>query len=152
MPTIKVDTSNPNLYDAPEFPTITPGIHLFAVADISDPEPAQNSDNLVISCQFRCQDEDENKGLVVFERFVLISPEKQDTKSVKARQINQQTMTTFCLACGVTTKDEVEQTGELPLMNCKDQFFKAETGVKNNTYQGQTTKQSVIKKYLYEEK
>lgn len=151
MEAIKVDVSNPNLCKPPEFPVLFPGIHLFAAAKIGEPEPAKEGPNLVISCEFRCQDEDKNKGLVVFERFILIDPSNQTEKAAKGRKINQQSMTTFCLACGVTTKEEVAATGELPLMKCRDAFFKAETGVQNNTYQGQTRKQSFIKKYLFEE-
>ncbi len=149
---IKVDTSNPDLFKPPEFPVLPPGIHLFAVAKMSDWEPSKSDPlNLVMSCEFRCQDEDENKGMVVFERFVLIDANKTDDKSAKARKINQQSMTTFCLACGVTTKDEIQQTGELPLHKCKDGFFKAETSVSNNTYKGVSRKQANIKKYLFEE-
>ena len=152
MESIKVDTTNPDLYKPPEFPVLSPGIHLFAVAKLSDPEPGKsNPDNKVISCEFRCQDEDANKGMVVFERFVLMDPNNQSEKAAKGRKINQQNMTTFCLACGVTTKDEIAETGELPLMKCRDGFFKAETNVVNNTYNGQTRKQAQIKKYLFTE-
>jgi len=152
MEGIKVDTSNPDLYKPPEFPVLPPGIHLFAVAKLEDPVPGKNNPaNQVISCEFRCQDEDANKGMVVFKRFVLMDPNNTSEKAAKGRKINQQAMTTFCLACGVTTKDEIASTGEVPLMKCRDAFFKAETRVVNNTYNGQTRKQAEIKKYLFEE-
>ena len=73
-------------------------------------------------------------------------------KAAKGRKINQQNMTTFCLACGVTTKEEVAATGELPLMKCKDAFFKADTGIdvqSKGDYKGR--KQAHIKKYLFTE-
>ena len=149
---IKVDTSNPDLFKPPEFPVLSPGIHMFAVAEMSDWEDSKsNPNNKTKSLQFKCQDEDENKGTTVFERFVLIDPNDTSEKAAKGRKINQQNMTTFCLACGVTTKDEIIATGELPLEKCVGAFFKAETKVSTSTYQGQTRTQAEIKKYLYEE-
>lgn len=147
---IKVDTSNEDLFKPPEFPVIPPGIHLFVVAKISKPEPAKEGPNLVISAEYRCQDDDANKAMVVFERFIImVNPTTE--KQLKGRKINQQNMTTFCLACGVTSKEKILETGELPLAACEGAFFKAETGVKNNTYLGNTTKQSFVKKYLFSE-
>ena len=149
---IKVDTSNPDLFKPPEFPVLTPGVHTFAVAKIGSWEDSQsNPANKVCALEFRCQDEDESKGLVLFERFVLIDPSDTSDKAAKGRKINQQAMSTFCLACGVTTKDEIMATGELPLNKCEGAFFKAETKVTVNKYKGEERRQAEIKKYLYEE-
>jgi len=148
--TVKVDTTNPDLFKPPEFPVLAPGVHTFAVSKISSWEDSKSEgNNKVKSLEFRCQDEDESKGLVVFERFVLIDPSDTSDKAAKARKINQQSMTTFCLACGVTTKEEVMATGELPIDRCLDAFFKAETKVVSSTYQGETRKRAEIKRYLY---
>jgi len=153
MEAIKVDTSNPKLFETPEFPVLPAGVHLFAVAAMGKPVPCQEGPNLVIKAEFRCQDEEpaENKGMVVFENFVIIT-EVPNEKAAKARKINQQQMTTFCLACGVTTKEQVQETGELPIAQTEGAFFKALTGVRNNTYMGETRKQHYVKKYLFEEK
>ena len=152
METINIDVSNADeLFEAPVFPTITPGVHSFAVAKVGDVTDCSESENKMISCEFRCVDEDENKGLPLFERFIIMVNPVTDGQ-VTARKINQRSMTQFCLACGVTTKETIRETGELPIKACEDTFFKAQTGVKANKYKGETTMQSAIKKYLFDEK
>ncbi len=149
---IKVDVSNPDLCKSPEFPVLPGGVHLFAVAVISKPEPASEGPNLVIKAEFRCQDDDppENKGMVVFENFVIIT-ETPNEKAVKARKLNQQRMTTFCLACGVTTQEQILATGELPIAQTEGAFFKAQTNVIPDKYRGGDARKAVIRKYLFEE-
>jgi hypothetical protein len=156
MDTIKVDTSNPDLFKPPEFPILPAGIHTFAVSELSDFESAKEGMNLVCKLEATCQDEEpaENKGVKVFENFVLIT-EPSTSKQVTAKKLNEQRMAQFCLACGVTTKDQIEATGELPIKACSGQFFKAQTGTRLDKYHkeqtGETRQQSYIKKYLFED-
>lgn len=151
MEAIKVDISNPDIFKPPEFKVLPPGVHTFVVAKLGDFEPAKSGPNLVAKVEYRCQDEDPDcKGIVVFENFVQVV-DITDSKMATCQKINQQKMVQLCLACGVTTKQQIEETGEIPLMDCRDEFFKADSGVKNNTYLGETKKQSYIKKYLFED-
>jgi hypothetical protein len=150
MESIKVDVSNPDLFKPPEFKVLPPGIHLFAVSELTGPAPAKEGPNLVIKCDFRCQDEDDNKGLAVFENLVIVT-ETPNAKAVTARDLNQRRMVQLCLACGVTTQQQIEETGELPIMQCAGQFFKAQTGVRTKKYQGEDQTKAYIKKYLVAE-
>ena len=151
MEALKVDVSSPDIFEPPEFKVLTPGIHTFVVASMSEFEKCKTSENLVSKLEYRCQDEDPDcKGLVIFENFVLVT-DASSPKMATCQQINQKSMTQLCLACGVTSKQQVESTGEIPLEQCREGFFKAQTGVKNNTYNGETKKQAYIKKYLFED-
>ena len=151
--TIKVDVGNEDLFKPPEFPTITPGIHAFAVASIGDWEPSKTdgSTNLVLQVDLRCQDDEveENNGLACFENFVLVT-EVTDQKSATTKKMNEQRMAQFCLSCGVTTQQQILETGELPIKACEGQFLKAQTGIKINEYQGEKTPKTYVKKYLFE--
>jgi hypothetical protein len=147
---IKVDVTNPDLFKPPEFRVLKPGLHTFVVAKIGKFEPAQKGSNLVCKAEFRCQDDGDEKGLVVFENFVLI----QDTSGEKAktaRRLNQQRMVQLCLACGVTTKDQVAATSEIPLLSCENQFFKAESNVQTKKYMGEEQTRAKIRKYVFAE-
>jgi len=153
METLKVDTSNPDLFKPPEFTPLTPGIHLFVVTSMTDPEPSktEGSSNLVIKMEARCQDEDsQDKGRAIFENFVLVE-NPTNPKEVTTQKINEQKMVQFCLACGLTTKSQIEETGVIPnLQNSVGNYFKASTGVRVNKYMGEERRQAYIKKYLFE--
>ena len=174
MSLIEITPDDPKELLAPtEFPVIPPGTHVFVVANnlaITDTSPTDGSTpKQMISIEARCQDEDENKGMVVFDNILIISKSMIDNepdpakaeKLAKAKAIHDKKLTQFALACGVVTKEEVETSG-LKIESLDDfnqRTFKAVTAVRmENVYPPEfdangnalKRKRASIKRYLFE--
>lgn len=156
---INITVDDPEeLFKPPEYKVLPAGVHLFCVGN--GPlvlETVESSGNKIIKLQARCQDEDENKGTVVFHNFVFI------TKPVTAGQhksieINNAQLAQFTAACGVATIEEIKAGADFDLDDFTDEsFFQAETVTKmeeTNEVEadGVTKKKALkasIKKFLF---
>ena len=129
MSLITIDVSSPeDLFKAPEFKLLPKGKHLFEVANELVVEKAKSSDNQVIQVEAVCQDEDENKGTHVWDCFVIITNPTSD-KQRKAKSINQARLCQFAVACGVRTKEQIENGEGIPLDEFKGVQFEAITKI-----------------------
>lgn len=155
MGLVSVDTSNPDLLKPFEFKLLPNGKHSFEVANDLKVEDSKSSANKVIKVELRCNEEGEFKGTAVFDIFIIMV-DPQGEKGLKAKKIQEGKMAQFALACGVTTKDELEETGEVPLELCKGCFVEAVIGTKANSYKDPNTDELItrdkntIVKYLFD--
>jgi len=151
MGLVEIDTSNEDLFKPYEFKVLPKGKHRFEVANDLVVEPAKSSDNNVIKVELRCQDEDENKGSVVFDTFVLIE-NPQTEKHRKSRQINQGRLAQFAVACGVRTKEEIESGKGIPLDEFKGKICDAITRIVpyKDPNTGEAKQSAKIARYLFE--
>ena len=128
---ITVDDSDA-LFKAPEYKFLPAGVHLFLVGN--GPlavEVVESSGNDIIKLQARCQDDDENKGTVVFHNFVFIKDPQTDGQR-KSVEINNAQLAQFTAACGIATVDEIKAGTKFDLDDfTAETFFRAETVVKN---------------------
>lgn len=127
MGLISITSSNPeDLFKPFEFPVLPPGKHLFVVANELEIKPASDpeSTNQVVGLEARCQDEDGNKGMVVFDNFVFFT-DPQTEKEQKGQAIHQARLAQFIVACGVKTPEEIKAGAEFDLAECKDKVFYA---------------------------
>jgi len=129
MSLIKIvsDTAE-ELFDPFEYPVLPPGKHLFIVANALETKPASDpaSTNLVIGIEARCQDEDGNKGMVVFDNIVIVTDDST-SKAKKTKEIHDKKLAQFVAACGVLTPDEIKSGTEFDLADFKDKPFQAES-------------------------
>jgi hypothetical protein len=110
----------------------------------------------MINCEFRCQDEDANKGIAVFENFVFIKDPQTDGQKTSL-QINQSNFAQFTVACGVATQAQVAAGEDFDLDDFERKVFEAISVVKMEDSQelddnGKPikTRRAKIKKYLFE--
>ncbi len=128
MSTVEIDLGNPDLFKPPEFKTIPKGKHLFEVVNELTVTKAKTSDNNVIKVELVCQDEDESKGLRVWDNFTLINNPQTD-KQVKGKEINQARLCQFAVACGVLTQQQIEDGAGIPLETFKGSQCEAITKI-----------------------
>ena len=146
-----------DLFKAPEYKVLPAGVHLFCVGNSLAVEVVESSGNDIIKLQARCQDEDENKGTVVFHNFVFIKNPTTDGQR-KSIQINNAQLAQFAVACGVSTVDQVKAGEDFDLDDFgEESFFKAETVVKseetrelNDDGTKKKAPKASIKKFLFE--
>ena len=142
-------TESEDLFAPPEFPVLSPGRHTFVVANDLKVETKEETGNGVIKVEARCQDEDENKGIPVFDNIVIINNPMKD-KDFTAKSIHDKKLAQFTVACGVLTKEQVEAGEGINLAEFKDKMFLAVSGVETQKYQGRDVKRSCISRYLFE--
>lgn len=161
MGLIKIQTDDPeSLSKGPEFPLITPGKHLFVVANrpaveaTNDPEKT----NQVIKVELRCQDEDENKGRAIFDNFLIVtdtSTEKQQT----TKRIHDAKLAQFVASTGLKTMDQIKAGEEFDVAETEGKSLNAVTGnpleevyPKELDEHGKAIKKprSRVKQYLFE--
>jgi len=120
---IKSDAAE-ELFDPFEYPVLPPGKHLFVVANDLETKPASDpaSTNLVIGVEARCQDEDGNKGMVVFDNIVIVTDDST-SKAKKTKEIHDKKPAQFVAACGVLTPEEIKNGVEFDLGDFKDKAF-----------------------------
>jgi len=152
MVLVNVDTSNKDLLKPYEPKLLPNGKHLFEVANdlvVSQAKPP--SPNQIIKVELRCQDEDDNKGAVVFDNIVLIADDST-TSGKKAKEINEGRIAQFALACGVLTEEQIKAGEGLPLEQFVGRRGEAITKVESskdaNTQQ--IRQNSKISRYLFE--
>jgi len=76
MGLIGITTDDPeSLSEKRSFPLITPGKHLFVVANSPEigPVAAADSTNQIVKIDAVCQDEGEDKGRHVFDNFIFVT-------------------------------------------------------------------------------
>lgn len=130
MSLIKITPDDPEeLFKPPEFPVLPAGDHLFLVANSL--EITQSSGEIpknMIMLEARCQDDDENKGMVVFDCFLLID-QATDDKSVTSKKIHDAKFAQFICACGVSNQEDLKAGKEFDFADCNGKFFNATTKV-----------------------
>lgn len=110
-----------------EFPVLPAGKHLFVVAnDLAITQSQSGKD--MIKLEARCQDENENKGMPVFENFLIINTPTND-KEEKSKEINDKALAQFTVACGVLTQAQIAKGEQFDLASFKGKMFEAETKV-----------------------
>lgn len=162
MGLISITADDPeSLSEKRSFPLITPGKHLFVVANkpVIEPVSSEDSTNQIIKIDAVCQDEDENKGRHVFENIIIVtdlSTEKQKT----TKAINDPRLAQFIAATGLKTMDEIKARAEFDVSETEGKFFQAVTANPIEEIfppeldaQGNKKKEprSRIKQYLFEE-
>jgi len=158
MMLIKITAEDPEeLFKAPEFPVLPAGKHLFLVAnqmEITQTNTDPPKDQ--IRLEARCQDDDESKGMVVFDGFLLYKDAITD-KEITSKKINDAALAQFVCACGVLTVDQMKAGEEFDIEDLNGKFFNAESVVRlENVYpeeldeNGKPKKapKASIKKYL----
>ena len=131
MPLINITSESGNaedLFKQPEYPVLPAGKHLFVVAKKIEITQSEKG-NDVIKAEFRCQDEDENKGMVVFENFVFINDLQTDGQR-KSLEINQARFSQFTVACGVATVAQIKAGEDFDLDDFETKVFSAVSMVK----------------------
>jgi len=126
MTLVKITTENPeDLFKSPEFPVLPAGRHLFVVANELEVSQSSGDDPKdMIKLEARCQDEDENKGVPVFDNFLVIASPRND-KEETAKKIHDAKLAQFVVACGVKTREELSQGMEFDLAELNGKFFQA---------------------------
>ena len=153
MSTVKIDTTNEDLFKPYAPPILKNGKHLFEVANdlCVQPTDSPDSSNLVIKVELRCQDEDDDKGKPVYDNIVIIADATTE-KGQKAKEINEARLAQFTVACGVLTQEQIKAGEDIPLERFKgqrcDAITKIETSTNPNT--GQQQQASKISRYLFE--
>jgi hypothetical protein len=130
MGLIKITTEKPDeLFKAPEFPVLSAGIHSFVVAnDLKVTQTKGDVPKDIIKLEARCQDEGAEKGMAVFDNFMLITT-TTDEKSEQAKKIHDAKLAQFIVACGVMSAVDVASGKEFDLADLKGKIFQAETKV-----------------------
>lgn len=151
MGLVEVDTGNPDLFKPYEFKVLPAGKHLLEVAnDLVVAAAAPPSPNSVVKVELRCQDEDENKGTVVWENFTIIAA-PQSEKERTSQKINQGRLAQFAVACGVKTQAEIEGGSGIPLEPFKgarcDAITRVESYKDPNTQESKT--RAKVGRYLF---
>ncbi len=161
MGLISITADDPeSLSEKRSFPLITPGKHLFIVANkpVIEPVSSEDSTNQIIKLDFVCQDEDENKGRHVFENIIIVtdlSTEKQKT----TKAINDPRLAQFVVATGLKTMDEIKARVEFDVSETEGEHFQAvianpieEVFPKELDANGNAKKEprSRVKQYLFE--
>ena len=161
MSLISIQSDTPDDLDKTfEYPVLPGGKHVFVVANdleltpvMSDPD----STNMVIKLEARCQDEDENKGIAVFDNFVIVTNPVTD-KQHKTKTIHDAKLAQFVAACGVLTMEQLKNNEPFDLADFKDKVFNAESKVAmekvyppelDATGQPKKARKASIKQYLY---
>lgn len=162
MGLISISTDDPaSLSEKASFPLITPGKHLFVVANKPAIEPVKDeaSTNQILTIDAVCQDEDENKGRHVFDRILVVtdaSTEKQQT----SKRINDARLAQMVASTGLRTMDQIKAGEGFDVAELEGKHFQAITGNPlEEIYppelddQGNKKKEprSRIKQYLFEE-
>ena len=135
MGLIKISgTSSEDLFKT-SFPVLPAGKHVFVVAnDLEVTQTSGGSPKDMVKLEARCQDEDGNKGMVVFDNFLIITT-PVDEKEAKAKQIHDARFAQFTVACGVKTKEQIENGEDIDLSEFKDKVFQAQSKVvQENVY------------------
>jgi len=130
MSLIKITPENPeDLSKPPEFPVLPAGKHLFVVANSLEITQSRGEDpKNMIMLEARCQDDDVNKGMVVFDCFLLID-QATDEKSATSKKIHDVKLAQFVCACGVSTMEDLKAGKEFDFSDCNGKFFNAESKV-----------------------
>lgn len=161
MPLIKITADDPEeLFKAPEFPVLPAGKHLFLVANQMEiVETSGDVPKDMIKIEARCQDEDDNKGMVVFDNILIIASATTD-KEIMAKKIHDAKLAQFVCACGVKTEAQIKAGEEFDIDDLNGKYFNAVTVVRGeNVYpeeldeSGKPKKapRASIKKYLVPE-
>ena len=144
------------LFKDPEFPVLPAGKHTFVVANKLAVIDSSTGTSDLIKAEFRCQDEDANKGMGVFHNFVFIKDPQTDGQK-KSREINQAEYAQFVVSCGVATEAQVKAGENFDLDDFETKVFEAVSVVKlENTQEigedGKPKKaqKASIKKFLFE--
>ncbi len=153
MSLVEIDTgSGDDLFAPPTFQQLTPGKHLFEVANdlVVEEVKKAESDNNVINLEAVCQDEDENKGRKVWDRVLIISDNTTEKGQI-AQKINQAKLCQFTVACGVLTQDQIKSGSKIPLDEFKGKRFEAITkqGTYKDTSGAEKTKSEIVR-YLFD--
>jgi len=162
MGLIKITSDAPDdLFKPHEFPVLPAGKHLLIVAnklfvgDVKDPA----STNKIIALEARCQDEDANKGMVVFDNFLIVTDISTD-KQKKTKEIHDAKLAQFVVSCGVLTQAQLKAGEEFDLDDFEGKVFNAVTKVAmEDVYppeldrEGKPKKaqRAAIKQYLFED-
>lgn len=159
MPLINITAESGNaedLFKPVEYPVLPAGKHLFVVAKKIEITQS-DAGNDVIKAEFRCQDEDKNKGMVVFENFVFINDVQTDGQR-KSLEINQARFSQFTVACGVATIEAIKAGEDFDLDDFETKVFQADSVVKleesqeidSNTNKPIKKPKASIKQFLFE--
>lgn len=129
MPLINITAEDPEeLFKAPEFPVLPAGKHLFLVAN--QIEIADSSTGIpMIKLEARCQDEDENKGMVVFDNFLLYKSAITDNE-ITSKKINDAAFAQFVAACGLKTPEQIKAGEQFDTEDLNGKYFDAESVVR----------------------
>lgn len=129
MPLIKITTDDPeDLFKAPEFPILPAGKHLFLVANQMEITESKSGISM-LRLEARCQDEEEGKGMVVFDNFMLYASATTDNE-ITAKKINDAALAQFVAACEILTPEEIKAGMEFDIEKLNGSYFNAESVVR----------------------
>jgi hypothetical protein len=146
------------LFARPEYKIPSKGKHLFVVANKLEVTDSSTGASDVIKCEFRCQDEDENKGAAVWHNFVFIKNPQTDGDR-KSIEINNAQLAQFCVACGVKTVEEIKAGENFDLDDFEGEHFEADVRITNEPVYPQEldddgnpikARKASIKQFLFE--
>ncbi len=151
MNTVQIDSSNPDLLKPYEPKLLQNGKHLFEVGTALAITPCKPpSENSMITLEARCQDEDECKGTIVYERFVFIA-NIQTAGQQKSKEITEGRLAQFTIACGVLDEAQIKAGEAIPLDDFLSRKFEAITKVVSGKDQaGNAQQQNSIARFLFE--
>lgn len=130
MALLNITPLNPDDLDAPsEFPVLSSGKHLFVVAKpLEIRETSGNSPKNMFTLEARCQDDDENKGIPVFENFLIISHPISDKETI-SKKINDAKLAQFVASTGMKTMEQLKAGEQFDLNDLFEKNFQAETKI-----------------------
>ena len=160
MGLIKITPENPeDLFKPVEFPVLPAGKHFFLVAnELEITQTSGDDPKNMVKLEARCQDDNENKGMVVFDNFLLIESPTTD-KEATAKKIHDAKLAQFVCACGVMTQEDLKAGKEFDLADCNGKFFTAESKVSlepiyppelDEAGKPKKAQRASIKKYLFD--
>jgi len=137
MPVVKVDKDNPDLLKQPEIKVLKSGRHLFEVVNQLKVVKTRDGQSNKVEVELVCQDDGDDKGAKVFDTISL-------------RKTAEWKLAQFAVACGVTTKEELEATGEIDLDLFKGESVEAMTAQapRLNAAMEQVGMKTIIARYI----
>lgn len=127
MGLIKLTAENPDELFKSDYPVLAAGKHLFVVANRLEVTQSASGKDMV-KLEARCQDEDEGKGLPIFENFLIIST-PVDEKEAQAKKIHDARFAQFTAACGVASVEDIKAGKDIDLDEFYEKPFEAVTKV-----------------------
>lgn len=137
MPLININSSTPDDLFKTEFPVLPAGKHLFEIVNDVAPEAPSNENasyDSMLKFEFRCQDDDDNKGMPVFENILIVNT-PVDSKAETTKRIHDSRLAQLIAACGILTMDQIKNGEQFDTASFKGARFEATSKVvQENVY------------------
>lgn len=131
MALITINTADTNeLFKSPEFPVLKSGKHLFVVANKLQLTIKEDTGTKMVKLEARCQDEGAEKGIPIFNNFLVIDAPQTEGQAT-AKRIHDAAFAQFTVSCGVKTVDQIKAGEGIDLDAFEGKFFNALTNIVN---------------------